>query len=98
MLHNQTGDFAALDLHYLPDATVQGTVVILDGSGFLEEEIPELLQHIDEILLPEVRLDHKNLTFTVVAGRILGSFTSEGSQPSDQPDSAAAVAATHQQS
>jgi hypothetical protein len=76
-LQNDAGDFASLDLHYLPDATVQGTLVLFEGAGIIEEDVADLLHHIDEVLLPEVRLDQRNLTFTVVVGRVLGAFTAE---------------------
>src|SRR5688572_7633957 len=77
VLQNDAGDFGALDLHYLPDATVQGTLVVFEGAGVMEEDVAELLHHIDEVLLPEVRLDQRNLTFTVVFGRVLGAFMAE---------------------
>lgn len=76
-LQSESGDVAALDLHYLHDLTVQGTLTVFDGAGVLEEDIPDLLHHIDEVLLPEVRLDQRNLTFTVTIGRVLGAFTAE---------------------
>jgi hypothetical protein len=79
VLRDDGNDFAALDLHYLQDATVQATLVVFEGSAFDESRIPELLTYIDEALLPEVRLDDKNLTFTVVFGRVLGAFSAEGS-------------------
>lgn len=72
-------DFAVLDLHYLPDSTVQATLILFDGAGVPEAEIPALLTNIDEILLPEVRLDDKNLTFTVVIGRVLGAYEADAS-------------------
>lgn len=80
LLREAGNDFAVLDLHYLQDATVQATLIVFEGSGFGEDRIPELLTHIDEVLLPEVRLDDKNLTFTVVFGRVLGSYMAEGSE------------------
>lgn len=74
LLHRDGADFAALDLHYLTDRTVQATLVLFEGSGVEEPEVPDLLTIIDEILLPEVQLDQQNLFFTVVIGRVLGSF------------------------
>lgn len=82
-LHSENGDFGALDLHYLSDNTVQGTVTVFEGSDVFEDDVPSLLQHIDEVLLPEVRLDHHNLTFTVVLGRVVGAFTAEQDKASD---------------
>jgi hypothetical protein len=77
ILRRLSADFAALDLHYLPDGAVQATLVLFEGSGVDEETIPDLLTLIDEILLPEVRMDQKNLFFTVVIGRVLGAFQAE---------------------
>lgn len=77
LLRRGGADFAALDLHYLPDGTVQATLVIFEGSGVEEADVPNLLTHIDEVLLPEVRLDDENLTFTVVFGRVLGAYRAE---------------------
>jgi hypothetical protein len=70
-------DFGALDLHYLPNGTVQATLLVFDGSGVSESDIPDLLTQIDELLLPEVRLDQENLTFTVAIGRVLGAYAAE---------------------
>jgi hypothetical protein len=74
ILRRSGADFAALDLHYLPDSTVQATLLLFDGSGFDERDLPDLLTHIDEVLLPEVRMDDQNLVFTVAIGRVLGAF------------------------
>jgi len=77
ILRRNETDFAALDLHYLPNGTVQATLIIFEGSGVAESEIPELLTLIDEVLLPEVDLNDRNLTFTVVVGRVLGAYRAE---------------------
>lgn len=74
LLRRDGSDFAALDLHYLLEGTVQATLVLFEGSGVEEPEVPEVLTLIDEVLLPEVQLDQNNLIFTVVVGRVLGSF------------------------
>jgi hypothetical protein len=81
LLRRNDADFAALDLHYLPTGVVQGTLVVFEGCGLDETDIPDLLTHIDEVLLPEVRLDEHNLTFTVVMGRVLGAYESEREAP-----------------
>jgi hypothetical protein len=67
-------DAAVLDLHYLGDHTVQASLLVYDGAGLGESDVPALLERIDEILLPEVRLDDKTLTFTVAVGRVLGAY------------------------
>lgn len=74
ILRRNGADFAALDLHYLVDGTVQATLIVFEGSGVEEPDVPDLLTLIDEILLPEVQMDHQNLFFTVVVGRVLGAF------------------------
>src|SRR4051812_8001430 len=74
LLRRDGADFAALDLHYLVDGTVQATLIVFEGSSCTESDVPELLTLIDEILLPEVQMDHEDLFFTVVIGRVLGAF------------------------
>ena len=65
---------AVVDLHYLPNGTVRGTVVVFEGAGVSEDDVPTLLQQIDEQLLPDVQLDDATLEFTVVMGSVLGAF------------------------
>ncbi|GJQ29901.1 MAG: hypothetical protein HBSAPP03_17850 [Phycisphaerae bacterium] len=74
-------DLASADLHYLPDGIVSGTVVLLEGSGLGEGDVPGLLQQLDDELLPGVDLGSRNLTFTVVVGRVLGDYQAE--KPAD---------------
>lgn len=76
-LRKDNADFAFLELHYLPNGTVQATLIVLEESWVKESDVPELLAEIDEALLPEVQLNERNLTFTVVFGRVLGAFTAE---------------------
>lgn len=68
------GDVAAVDLHYLSNGTVAGTVIILKGSGLDESNIQELLSSLDEEFLPDVDLSEGNLTYTVVLGEVLGNW------------------------
>jgi hypothetical protein len=67
-------DVAAVDLHYLPNGTVSGTVIVLTNANWTDTEIPKLLAMLDEDFLPEVDLARGNLTFTVVRGDIVGNF------------------------
>lgn len=67
-------DAAALDIHYLADGRVAGTLCVFDDSGISESQIPEVLQEIDEVLLPDVSFKDRKLSFTVVLGRVAGSF------------------------
>jgi hypothetical protein len=74
-------DAVAVDLHYLADGTVAGTVTVLDGGGIVERDLPALLAQIDDDFLPGVDLDDGGVTFTVVFARAAQSFESarEGS-------------------
>ncbi len=72
-------DVAAVDLHYLANGTVSGTVILLKNAGWKEDDIPKLLQTLDEDFLPDVDLERGTLTYTVVHGEVLGNF--EATQP-----------------
>jgi hypothetical protein len=65
---------AELDLHYLANGTVRGTLVVFEGAGVDEADVPALLERLDEQLLPDVQLDDATLEFTVVMGRVLGAY------------------------
>ena len=67
-------DFACLDLHYLPNATVQAMLVLYEDSTRPTGEVMDILKHIDDLLLPEVSLEDMKLLYTVFAGRSLGAF------------------------
>lgn len=67
-------DVAAVDLHYLANGSAAGTVILLDGAGLGEAEVPELLRQLDQDFLPDVDLEHGSLTFTVVAGRVVANY------------------------
>jgi hypothetical protein len=82
MLRRNDSDIAALEIHYLADGTVQATLIAFDGM-VQESEIPDLLIHADLVLLPSVSLDDKKLAFTVVLGRVLGSFEATSDLPND---------------
>jgi hypothetical protein len=74
-------EVAAVDLHYLVGGTVSGTVILLKDAGWKEEDIPKLLRSFDEDFLPDVDLDSRTLTYTVVMGEVLGNF-----EASHQPE------------
>lgn len=67
-------DVAAVDLHHMADGTVAGTVIVLEGSGIGDAEVPALLQQLDEDFLPGVDVREGSLTYTVVVGRVLGNW------------------------
>jgi hypothetical protein len=58
-------------VRYLPTPSSERFLLQLDGQA------AALLERIDEILLPEVRLDDKTLTFTVAIGRVVGAYAAE---------------------
>ncbi len=70
-------DAAAVDLHYLADGTVAGTLILLAEAGWQETEIPDLLAQLDEDLLPGVDLGSGNLQFTVVRGELVGNWEAD---------------------
>lgn len=75
LLQHDGNDFAALDIHYLSDNRVNATLVLFEGSGVGDDQVPELLAQIDDRLLPEVSVRDNSLLFTVVVGRVLGAFS-----------------------
>jgi hypothetical protein len=70
-------DAAAIDLHYLANGTVAGTVILLKDAGWNESDVPSLLGSLDEDFLPDVDLDHGNLNYTVVIGDVLGNYEAQ---------------------
>lgn len=72
-------EVAAVDLHYMNDGTVSGTVVLIQGVGedWSEVRIPDLLASLDEDFLPDVDLARGNLLYTVVLGEVIGSYQAD---------------------
>lgn len=70
-------DFGALDVHYLINGSVSATLIILDESNFPVSKINYLLTKIDEILFPDISIGEKNLLFTVVIGKVSGTYFSK---------------------
>ncbi len=69
-------DAVAVDLHFLPDGCATGTVTVLEGAGLAGEDVPALLERIDEDFLPGIDLEDGGVTFTVVLARSAESFES----------------------
>lgn len=67
-------DVAAVDIHYLANGTVSGTVILLKDAAWKEADIPALLQSLDEDFLPDVDLASGTLSYTVVTGEIVGNW------------------------
>ena len=72
-------EVAAVDLHYLANGHVSGTVILLRDAGWNESDVPKLLASLDDDFLPDVDLKQGTLTYTVVLGEVLGNY--EASQP-----------------
>ena len=73
-------DVAAVDLHYLATGTVAETVILLKDGGWYASDVPALLGSLDEDFLPDVDLDHGNLSYTVVLGEVLGNYEAENTK------------------
>ncbi|MEY3231399.1 MAG: hypothetical protein RL689_1488 [Planctomycetota bacterium] len=71
-------DTAALDIHFRPRGGADATLVIFEQAQLPEEAIPGLLTAIDEVVLPDMTLAGKDISFTVVIGRVLGAYTPDG--------------------
>ena len=84
LLQRDGQDAAAVDLHYLANGTVSGTVILLKSAGWTEEEIPKLLKSLDDDFLPDVDLERGTLTYTVVLGELIGVFEAQESDAADQ--------------
>jgi hypothetical protein len=67
-------DAAAVDLHYFPNGSVAGTVILLRDAGWQESDIPGLLKQLDEDFLPDVSVSEGTLTYTVVLGELVGNY------------------------
>lgn len=67
-------EVAAADLHFIPDGTVAGTVILLRVREWPEPAVQALLRSLDEDFLPDVDLARSDLTFTVVLGDVVGNF------------------------
>jgi hypothetical protein len=68
-------DSAVVELHYLPSGNVAGTLIIFEGGALANVEIHEVLRQIDEMLLPEISVEHHKVSFTAVRGQVVGDFT-----------------------
>lgn len=77
LAHRDGHDVAAVDLHFLADGAVAGTVILLRDAGWKESDVPALLRTLDEDFLPGVDLQRGTLTFTVVIGEVIGNFEAE---------------------
>ena len=83
-------EVATVDLHFMADGTVHGTVMLFtetadDEEGkapgepiaWREEEVPDLLASLDDELLPTVDVSAGDLVYTVFVGKLMGSYEIE---------------------
>ena len=84
LAHRDGKDIAAIDLHYLANGTVAGTVILLKDAGLKEDDIQLLLSSFDVDFLPEVDLAHHTLSYTVVVGDLIGNFEAHNEPDRDQ--------------
>ena len=77
ILRQNDQDAAAVDLHYLVNGTVVGSLIVFEDSGIPEASYPELMKFLDEVLLPDVKIENNNLFITAVKGTVLGNFIPE---------------------
>ncbi|MCX5690195.1 MAG: hypothetical protein NTV94_10510 [Planctomycetota bacterium] len=75
LLRQAASEIGALDVHFRTGGSADATVIIFESSGLNEQDIPALLTQIDEVILPDLSISEKNVSFTVVVGRVLGAFT-----------------------
>ncbi|MEI7658106.1 MAG: hypothetical protein WCK33_08585 [Phycisphaerae bacterium] len=78
LIRTQDTDTASLDIHFRPRGGADATLVIFEQANLPEEAIPTLLTAIDEVILPDMTLAEKDISFTVVVGRVLGAFAPDG--------------------
>lgn len=71
---NGQEDDAVLDLHYMADGSVVGTLIVLNHADANEETIVRVLEEVDQFLLPSVSVEQGNLRFTVVKATVVGDY------------------------
>ena len=72
---HQEIDVAAIDIHYLESSTVSATVIVLQSKYAEPDMVRSLIETIDTRLLPMACLNDGDLTFTVVAGNVIGQYS-----------------------
>ena len=77
LLRAPTRDSAVLDVHYLADGSVTGTLLLLEDSLVEPSAVENLIEFIDQNLFPNVSLDARTLSFTVVRGDVVGQFEND---------------------
>lgn len=74
-------EIAVLDLHFLADGRVAGSLFVQEERGLGEKDVADLLAFLDTDFLPEASLAEGNLLFAVTCGRFLGGFEAAAGPP-----------------
>lgn len=78
LLHDPQGeDVGLFDLHFLADGTVAGSLFLLKDKVDGEAEIRQIMDQIDQELVPAASIEEANLKFTVTQGELIGTFSNE---------------------
>jgi hypothetical protein len=77
-------DIAAVDLHYLGNGHVTGTVFLFASAHWKEADVEGLLSGLDDAMLPDVDLSSGSLSYTVVHGEVWGQFEAMGEKHETQ--------------
>ena len=67
-------DAGAVDIHYLEGGRVAATLILLEDNKLTADQAEKVILEIDEVLLPHACRDDGNVVFTVVSGKVVGSF------------------------
>ena len=84
LLRTRGNDIAAVDIHFRLNGTADATVILFEEANIAEKDVPAILTKIDDVVLPDVSIGEKNLSFTVVVGRVLGAFLPDQAQAGDK--------------
>ncbi|RCS49379.1 hypothetical protein DTL42_12680 [Bremerella cremea] len=81
LLHDDVDqELGMIDLHFLANGTVAGNLFLVAEKVDNEAGIRELLEQIDEQLVPAASFKDANLSFTVTQGELVGTFSSESDE------------------
>ena len=73
-------DVAAIDLHFLTNGQVAGTVVVL-SDAIADSDMADLLRCIDDDLLPGASMESGSVSFAVVRGKFIGNYVPQPEEP-----------------
>lgn len=81
LLHDLSDlEMGMIDLHFLADNTVVGNLFLVAEKVDDEAGIRELLEQIDQQLVPAASFKDANLSFTVTQGELVGTFSNEADE------------------